>query len=518
MSDADLLDALDRRAARAVADLDALVDRTVVPPLDLERGAPALVRASTSRWREPRLLAAAAAILAVAVVAAVLVLQQREERTPVAVTPGEPRRLILPPDLAAEYDTVVATQGGVGDVPLEIRLHAPEGAEEPWPVVVAEHVIPSEDTTLDGDPVDIGVATATYEEDPGSVDRIGWEEDGVVRYLASAGLSRDELVALARATVEEATPVGDPLPGHDLLYRGTPADVYTALYAAYAPADLGTVAYANEDAERYFVVVTSLASPERWRAAYAIASSWEPIEVRGVDAVLAHYGEDFLEVSWIEGGDTLVRVAERTPHGATATARSALLALVEQLVEAGDEEWRVLVGRTSASMEGESSEEFDGQGEPVTPTTLLTLEDHPEGWGWRPSTSLITPDVEARAWIEELADGTRQLGYEVATDGSGTAGAIVGADTSAPLALREQFAGGTLIVGLIGPDVDQVAGLELRDADGRPVDALDAAPTAVASGTSLWLLLLYTAVDVGDEPLSVVARSTSGAEIVVAVD
>lgn len=514
MSDADLLDALDRRAARAVADLDALVDRTVAPPLDLERGAPALVRASTSRWREPRLLAVAAAILAVAVVAAVLVLQQREEPTPVAVTPGEPRRLVLPPDAAAEFDGVSAIEASPSDPPLEIRMHAPVGSEEPWPVVVVEHVIDADDTTLDGEPVDIGVATATYEDGP--MPNVGWEVGGEVRYLASSELSRDELVALARATVEEATPVGDPLPGHQVVHRGAPADFYLSLSPASAAGDVGVVVYDADRGRRQFVVSTSLASPERWRAAYAFATSSERIRVRGVDAVLATY-EGFSELSWIEGGDTLVRAVDWTESATGSNGRTALFALVEQLVEAGDEEWQVLVGRTSASMDGESSEQFDGQGQPVTPTTILDPSAPPEGATRLITTGFEYPEVTASAWLDGMADGSRQLGYEVRTAGSGTAGAVVGADLTGPQAFRERFDEGTLVLGLIGPVGEDLVIRELRDATGRSVPWETSSASPVGGGTSLWLFVLYTAADVGDAPLSVEGTTTSGAEVVVSV-
>ena len=492
----DLLDHLDRRAAAAVADLDRIVDATGVPAFAVDLDRAPLVGGGGRGWRDPRFRAAAAAVVAVALVAAAVVLRDGREETTVA-TPGTPHRLVLPADVAADFDTVTAFQGGVGGTSTpELTVQAPVGDVDPWPTVVVEHALPEDTTTLDGETVDIGGPEATFETDMAAT--VGWHDGEVVRYVSSGTMSRDDLVDLARRTVAEGVRPGEALPGHEVLHRGSTTDLITFYNPGADDPDLAMTSYSRgiEEGSEGFVVATSQGSAESWRAAYALSSSHVLLQVRGVDAVLALFetgwSDGWQELSWIEDG-TLVRASFTSTDGAD---REELLALAEQLVVVSDDEWGDLVDLRTTD----------------TATVEPPIEDVvPEG---SDPVVLRRDGVTAAVWVEEDDGGNVLLSHLINAASSGGAGSGSLDDLAQTVVRRDTGTGGwTSYYGVVDADVDE---LRLVDASGRDVEATVAlGGSASAPGRLLFVALVPAGDDTGD--LIVELTRSTGVEEVVPV-
>ncbi|QGG95418.1 hypothetical protein [Actinomarinicola tropica] len=445
---------LDRRFASAVAELDRRVDAVEVPPLPVSLQREPVASAPRGRGRGAAgWVAAAAVVLALALVAAVLVADDGGQETPVATTGGH-RHLVLPPEVAETYDRVVAVDGGVeapdqGPAPvlpsLAVRVHVPAGASAPWPDVLVEVVsdvaIPAgtdpdlpEQSDLDGgSPIDVGGPEAVLTEESAGGASVIWREGGTERQLLSWG-DADDLVQLVRTAVAQEAGADDPLPGHDVLFDGGLGDVVPTLglMADDLPSDTTTIAYLHGEGDGVasptgdaISVTTAPGGPERWRAAHAYATDVESSAVRGVDAVIARYDGGLVEVSWMEGGDTLVRVGARVVDDA---GLEAVLQRIEQLVEVGEAEWEELVATHPGGQADERAEEI---GDPSGPVGDQELTDRwaeeaqldPDLVG---GTSIVLSDVAARVVVRRRGPEGLELEGEIQ-------GAARGAASSIPL-------------------------------------------------------------------------------------
>lgn len=445
---------LDRRFTAAIAELDRRIDAVDVPPRPVSLQREPVHSRGRGRGRGVAGWAAAAVVLVVALVAAVLVMDDGGEETPVATT-GAHRHLVLPPEVADDYDRIVAVEGGVeapdqGPAPIlpspVVRVHVPDGADAPWPDALVEVVsgvaippgadpdLPEQSDLDGGPPIDVGGPEAVISE-VGSGAAVTWRDGGVERHLLTWG-DADALVQLVRTTVAQGTGVEDPLPGHDVLFEGELGDVVptVGLMANDLPSDTTTIAYLHGEGDGLSTpagdgisVTTSPGSPERWRAAHAYVADVESSIVRGVDAAIARYAGGLVEVSWIEGGDTLVRVGA---HVADEAGLDALIRWIEQLVEVSEAEWEELVAaHPVGQVDHVAEEELVETGEAIGPIGDPDLaarwaeeaQFDPDHLG---GTSIDLSDVAARVVVRRTEEGGLDLDAEIQQASSGAGSSI----------------------------------------------------------------------------------------------
>lgn len=316
MDEIELLDALDRVAARAVAALDSgLVDG---PPPPLERpGGP-------RRPLVPLLVAAALVVVALVGIGLVLAAPD-DERGTVADDGDEPVEagsgttlLSLADPASLGYEVRAAfgpdtARGSMDPAPLDIEwtAHVPAGADAADAPVVLAATLPPEAHDGSGEVVDIGGREALLRV-LGPQVQLWWEEGGSARQLSSVHLPAEDLVVTARAAVAEQWDGASALPGHDLLHRGPISDFSPVLaYAAGGPTGRSGIAYDHPDEERDLVIGWSLGPQPAARAAArrTMASETAEYEVRGRSARFNRIGpRSEGELSWLEADGTLVEV------------------------------------------------------------------------------------------------------------------------------------------------------------------------------------------------------------------
>ena len=318
MDEIELLDALDRVAARAVAALDGgLVDS---PPPPLERPA-----GPRRRPLVPLLVAAALVVVALVGIGLVLAAPD-DERGTVADDGDEPveagsgaTRFSLADPAALGYRVRAAfgpdtARGSMDPAPLDIEwtAHVPTGADADADAsIVLAATLPPEAHDGSGEVVDIGGREALLRV-LGLQAQLWWEEAGSARQLSSVHLPAEDLVATARAAIAERWDGTSALPGHDLLHRGPIWDFSPVLaYASGGPTGRSGIAYDHPDEERDLVIGWSLGPQPAARAAArrTMASETAEYEVRGRPARFNRIGpRSEGELSWLEADGTLVEV------------------------------------------------------------------------------------------------------------------------------------------------------------------------------------------------------------------
>lgn len=502
-TEAELLEALDRRARAAAGELAAAVATVPVPEPDLAEPAP-------SR-RLPPLLVAAAVVL-VALVGAVLVRAGGEEDGTVA---GQPSltHLVLADPQAAGYELVAAFDGteelpaGVESFDLSITVQGPIDAGDPWASGVLSYALPAEMTTLGGDSVDLGGTEGSYVAD-GIAATVGWVDGDEVRYLVSSRRSRDELVDLARTTLAEGTPVGAALPGQRILFAGTTSDVFPTLAMSIgAPQDLSGVAYRASTGDDGLVVATRTGDEARWRATSVAAESVEQVTVRGRDATIARFGADrsLVEVSWLEPDGTLVRAG-----AALASDTDDLVSLLDQLEPIDDEAFAELVrsNPVETGVEESSSEsgtEVVEDGSPSSPDDAPLASVDLEADDHRYEASVRSTPVDGSLTLEARAD--------TPDGGSGVAVTVPGPDADA--AVRNDLADGTVVIAaLIGPHVGPI---EVRDATSGEVVGHEGGSEATIEGSDHTVVLLVVTDARPDQALVLIRTTPDGGEVRIPV-
>ena len=491
---------LDFRAATAVQALDDAVAEAPIPELPGDRGAP-----SGHRWLTAAV--AAALVLVALVTAGVLLRDDGDDQGTIA---GEPEtdaparpsaghtQLALPDPGALGYQVVAAFPAGDTSAgtftgrDVTVTVQVPDGAEEPWPVTVVEYALPSDITTLDGEPVDIGGPEATLDLD-GAAPTVGWIDGDRTRYLVSADSSVGDLVVLATAAAD--TEPGAPLPGHDILHTGPFVDVFPMLASDTGTPSGNISGIVYESDVLGFVVGTTHGSPERWRAAHALARAVRQVEVRGRRAVLADFGDNIVEVSWLEADGTLVRVD---------SLQGVLpIDVLDQLEPISDAAFAALVEQFGVDPQpGESSDEEQG-GEP-SGVDLARVE---------------TGDGDVTTSASVISGGQRELELRTFTEGptGGTGSGQSLPDLSTNVVVRDVIqldasdTRGTLLAGLIGPGVgnprviDATTGEALTEGTG-PLTA-----TIENSEHVLFLATLPSGFE--DRDLAIVGTTAAGDEV-----
>ncbi|HAS09681.1 MAG TPA: hypothetical protein DCS55_04055 [Acidimicrobiaceae bacterium] len=343
MEDTELLEALDRRARRAVTALDAgLVDA---------QPAPRPVEAGRSRRRPWVPLLVAAALIVVALVGIGLSLDARDdERGTVAdrdvpvETGADVTRLSLADPAALGYEVRAAfgpdTARHPGDPdPLELHwmAHLPEGADAADAPIVLTGVLPSGANDFPGEVVQLGGAEGILRV-LGPQVQLSWPTGDQVRLLSSVHLEADGLVAIGRAAVEQGWDGSAALPGHVLLHQGPIADFSPMLaYAGSGPTGRSGIAYDHASDERDLVIGWgSGPDPQaRWEARRTMGTETELFQVRGRSAHHNRIGPGSEgELSWLEADGTLVEVVF---HGDPADIVPLLDAHLTPITEAEHE-------------------------------------------------------------------------------------------------------------------------------------------------------------------------------------
>lgn len=527
--------ALDRRAATAVAELDRRVGDLRVPPMppDLHVGAEGGARPRARR--DAYVLAAAAALVVVGLIVALVAVDRGRDEVPVATTPAV-RHLVLPAERAAAYGQIVAVDGAAASpdtssgapapiLPDEIlvRLHVPIGDDAPWPQVVFERDAPGErfeDQSGDGALVDVGGPVAALEVyDPWA--SVVWETEDGVRSISSR-TDPETLVELVRQIVADGGRLGEPLPGHEVLFVGGLADVVPtfAVLAGALPADVSSIAYLDATGASNptgLVITTAPGSAARWRAAQVLADEIERLTVRGVDAVLARFAGGIVEVSWLEDG-TLVRVTLFGGDDVSDGRLATVLDEIEHLVAATPAEWAALLAAHPADASGSTDGAFSTVGEvvggPVESVGDLALvrrwseeaaldPDHLAG------TELHQAEFSARAVVRRDATGGRILLGEIL-------GRSRGATTESPLPAPDAPSWYELsedthlaVYGVMPPEVVLV---RLVRADGAEQPAWAAAMSGAEP--NLFLLVVDGATDLESiDVVELVATRLDGSEL-----
>jgi len=319
MEDTELLEALDRRARRAVTMLDAGLGDAQPTPLPVD---------ATGGRRRPWLpLLVAAALVVVALVGIGLALDDRDDEqgtvaddrdAPVQTDDGDVTRLALADPEALGYEVRAAfgpdTVGHSADPdPLELHwiAHVPEGADAADIPIVLTGVLPSDANDFPGEVVALGDVEGLLRI-LGPQLQLSWSAGDEVRLISSVHLEAGGLVSIARAAVEQGWDGSTALPGHALLHQGPIADFSPMLaYAGSGPTGRSGIAYDHGSDERDLVIGWS-SSPDpqaRWEARRTMGTQTELFRVRDRPAHYNRIGPGSEgELSWLEPDGTLVEV------------------------------------------------------------------------------------------------------------------------------------------------------------------------------------------------------------------
>ncbi len=484
MDDRELLELLDRRAAVATAALDQRVAEVDAPTFDLARPRGARRRLAP--------LLAVAAVLAVAVAAASVLSGGGSEETTIAGNVGI-THLVLPAPAAARYDVIIGFDGsappGAGgpgkDVPVTVQ--GPDGAGDPWAASVLEYSLPSANTTLAGEEVDIGGPSATLDRS-GIGPTVAWDDGDVVRFLVSTRLSGEDLVTLARQVVAQGAGGGEPLPGHRVLFSGGTTDVFPVLAMANGGGTSGVV-YRTSTGDDGFVVATVAGDEARWRAAYAVATDVEDVTIRGRAALIARYQLGLSEISWLEDDGTLVRV------NALDGEVTGLTPVLDQLVEIDEDAFTTFV---SDSRPPDDEQPSKAPGEPTQQGTKLAE---------------VRTEYEGRSLRASIVDeaGMLTLKTRFEAPGGTQQSSLSLTDLTADVALRQVLENGegVVVAGLTGPSTMTV---EIRHATtGEVIDGTGPSTAVLPNGHLLFLGRIDPAW--ADTPLVTVGTTTDGTQI-----
>lgn len=317
MDEAALLEALDRRAGRAVAALDRRLVDVEPTPFEPDR-----------RRRRPWVpLLVAAGLVVVALLGIGLALDGRDDEqgtvaddrnVPVETDDGDISRLALADPASLGYEVRAAfgpdtARHPADPDPLELHwmAHVPEGGDATDAPVVLSGVLPADANDFPGEVVELGGVEGILRV-LGPQVQLTWPLGDEVRHLSSVHLEADALVAAARAAIEQDWDGGTALPGHVLLHQGPTPDFSPVLaYAGSGPTGRNGIAYDHENDERDLVIGWS-SGPDpqaRWEARRTMSTETELFEVRGRPAHHNRIGpKSEGELSWLEPDGTLVEV------------------------------------------------------------------------------------------------------------------------------------------------------------------------------------------------------------------
>ena len=288
MEDTELLEALDRRAGRAVAALDAGLAGAEPAPLPIEPG-----RGRRRPWVP---LLVAAALVVVALVGIGLALDGRDDEqgtiaddrdVPVETDDGVPGFALAEPDVLG-YEIRAAFDGpSVAVDPANAQpgppytAHGPTGSDDPWQQAIVTQTTPWDERVYGGELIDLGGVEGLYRTS-GSSQQIAWQDGDTAQTLMTNALDRDALVEVAREAVAGGWSGDGALPGHDVLHGGT-YDQFGPIieYGANVRSDWRGVAYDDTSGDDDVVLGWRQGGPGLLGALHVFGDEVERIDVDG---------------------------------------------------------------------------------------------------------------------------------------------------------------------------------------------------------------------------------------------
>lgn len=314
MEDTELLEALDRRAAGAVAALDRRLEQVAPAPL------PATAQHHRRGRLAPAMAAAAAAVVGLLGVGLALaggestIADDRE--APVETDDADDiSRLALPDPAALGYDVRAAFDGstiepspGMEGIDVRFTAHGPAGDDDPWAMSVISTTTPLDEFTFRGELVDVGGPEAVHLP-TGPADRVLWREGDRARMLLSSRVRGEDLVQVAAAAVAAGWTGDGPLPGHEVLLTGTPDAFQPGLeYAGFGPTGWQGIAYDADGTDGDFVIAWRPGSDAALAALHALDPTPRTISVDGRDGYVTDAGSA-THAAWLLEDGTLVQLA-----------------------------------------------------------------------------------------------------------------------------------------------------------------------------------------------------------------
>ena len=417
MEETELLEALDRRAAGAVAALDGRVADVEPPSLRVEADRP------RRRWTT---FLVAAGLVLVALLGIGLALGDRDDeagtiaddRDSSVQTDDGLTRLALADPEALGYSVRAAFDGpstvpapGTEQVDIHFTAHGPAGAADPWAEVVIATTHPVDEYTFLGELVDIGGPEAVHVP-MGWADRVIWRDGDQARMIMSSRVRDGDLVDVAAAAVAAGW-IGDgPLPGHEVLHAGTPDAFQPGLeYAGLGPTGWQGIAYQGSGSVEDFVIAWRPGGPESLDALHSLVDA-ETTAVDGRDVLISDAGTA-THVAWLLDDGTLVQLAT------FGDVDAVLAEVLPELEPISDDELQSLAAAHPPPADTPLVEPADGIYEPRSEGEVLA------------SISLTEGGTEYRLDIQPDRSGgfATMLSIEDASGASGSGGPVRDLDT-----------------------------------------------------------------------------------------
>lgn len=502
MEDTELLEALDRRAAGAVAALDRR----------LEQVAPAPLPTAPHRHRRGRLApaVAAAAAAVVGLLGIGLALAGGEStiadggEVPVETDDVEGiTRLALPDPAALGYEVRAAFDGstiepspGMEGIDVRFSAHGPAGDDDPWAMSVISTTTPFDEFTFRGELVDVGGPEAVHLP-TGPADRVLWRDGDRARMLLSSRVRGEDLVRVAADAVAAGWTGDGPLPGHEVLHVGTPDEFQPGLeYAGFGPTGWQGIAYDADGTARDFLIAWRAGTDDALQALHALDPDPDALEVDGRDVLVTDAGSA-THAAWLLDDGTLVQLAT---FGEVA---DVLADVVPALRPIGEDELRSLVAEHPPSTESTLLDQPDavfepmGSGEAVASASLTrdgttylaeVQEDDRDGF----ASMLLIGDGGSGGPLRDLQTPTLQAAGH--SDGPG----------GAPLTP-------VVVSGLLPAGVpDDLAGTRIVDrTTGAELSVIDHV-TAAVPGSDLSLALILVDADPGTVRVDITFATADG--------
>ncbi|MCO8127669.1 hypothetical protein NHL50_10665 [Acidimicrobiia bacterium EGI L10123] len=447
MEGTELLDALDRRARRAVSALDAGLGDAEPAPLPIDAGG--------GRRRPWVPLLVAAALVVVALVGIGLALDARDDeqgtvaddRDVPVETGADVTGFALPEPEALGYEVRAAFDGpsvavdpASGQPGPPYTAHGPTGSDDPWQQAIVTQTTPWDDRVYGGELIDLGGIEGLYRTS-GSSQQIAWQDGDTARTLMSSALDRDALVEVAREAVAAGWSADGPLPGHDVLHEGT-YDQFSPVieYGASVRSDWQGVAYDATSGDDDIVVGWRPGGPGLLGALHVFSDEVERVEVdgQGISVSRSTVGGPS-HASWQPVEGTVVALV--TYGDIDAVLRRVVPGLNPIDAAAFD----AMVGAHPASPElallDAPASSFEAEGEPLASIEI------PDRAGFTYRLRILEDDDARYALMQEIAEGN-------GTSGSG--GPLADLSTTAlqsgSLSNEETGSGTPVIVSGVLPD------------------------------------------------------------------
>lgn len=411
MEDTELLEALDRRAGRAVAALDAGLAGAEPAPLPLEPG-----RGHRRPW-VPVLVAAA--VVVVALVGIGLALDGREDEqgtiaddrdVPVETGADVPGFVLAEPDVLG-YEIRSAFDGpSVAVDPASAQpgppytAHGPTGSDDPWQQAIITQTTPWDDRVYGGELIDLGGVEGLHRTS-GSSQQIAWQDGDAARTLMANALERDALVAVARAAVAAGWSGDGALPGHDVLHEGT-WDQFgpTIEYGASVRSDWRGVAYDDASGDDDVVLGWRRGGPGLLGALHVFSDDVERVEVDGHEVSVSRSSTGApSHASWEPVEGTVVALVTYGDIDAV------LGQLVSALAPIDADAFAALVAAHPAAPEDPLLDAPGSQTDPGEGTVVASVE-LPERAGYSYRVEIVEQAPGAYALMQEVGDGSGTSG------------------------------------------------------------------------------------------------------------